>query len=201
MQTRAFFFAALVTMAQAANAGTRLWTFDDDPPGQLPPGFTSEGGDWKVVQAAGGRALMQSAKNSDPTFNLVLIGDTAARDVDISVDLRPVAGELDQGGGIVWRAKDSKNYYLARYNPLEDNYRFYTVVDGKRTMLANADIPRSTGAHALRVTMAGEHVECYFDGKKVLDKTDGTLTGPGKIGLWTKSDAQSQFDNLKLITP
>src|SRR6266567_2465356 len=81
--------------------------------------------------------------------------DTNAKDVDVSVKMKAVAGETDQGGGLVWRARDAKNYYLARYNPLEDNYRLYKVVDGKRTLIQNADITHSGGWHTLRVTMSG----------------------------------------------
>jgi hypothetical protein len=127
-----------------------------------------------------------------------LVDDTSAQDVDLKVEMRAIAGELDQGGGLVWRAKDAKNYYLARYNPLEDNYRLYTVVAAKRTMLRDAKIERVAGVHTLRVTTRGDHVECFFDGRKILDAIDSTFAAPDKIGLWTKSDAQTQFDNLSL---
>jgi len=113
--------------------------------------------------------------------------------------MKAVAGEIDQGGGIVWRAKDAKNYYLARYNPLEDNYRLYKVIDGKRTMFLNADIAHSDGWHALRITMSGDQIVCYYDGKKYMEHKDDTLKEAGKIGLWSKADAQSQFDDLTLI--
>src|SRR6185312_9085510 len=119
-----------------------------------------------------------------------------AKDVDLSVRLKAVAGETDQGGGLVWRAKDAQNYYLARYNPLEDNYRLYKVIDGKRTMFLNADIKHSAGWHDLRVTMNGKRIECYYDGKKYLEYEDESLPEAGRIGLWTKADAQSQFDDL-----
>jgi hypothetical protein len=123
------------------------------------------------------------------------------KDVDVSVRLKAVAGANDQGGGLVWRAKDAKNYYIARYNHLEDNYRVYKVVDGKRTMFLSANITHDDAWHPLRVTMVGDHIECYYDGKKYLDVRDSTFPGAGKIGLWSKSDAQSHFDDLTLVTP
>ena len=73
------------------------------------------------------------------------------------------------------------------------------MVDGKRTLLQNADIAHSEGVRTLRVAMNGDHIECYYDGKKFLDQKDATFTDPGKIGLWTKADAQTQFDNLTLV--
>jgi hypothetical protein len=112
--------------------------------------------------------------------------------------MKAVAGEVDQGGGLVWRAKDAKNYYLARYNHLEDNYRLYKVVDGKRTLIQNADITHSDGWHTLRVRMTGDQITCEYDGKTYLEAKDDTFPGPGKIGLWSKADAQSQFDDLSL---
>ena len=152
---------------------TRTWSFDRDATGQIAAGFTGAVGTWMVVVSDNGQALAQLAKNPDETFNIALCDETQVKDVDISVRMKAIAGQEDQGGGIVWRAKDAKNYYLAHYNPLEDNYRFYTVIDGKRTQLANADIKHSPGWHTLRITMVGDHVECYYDGMKVLDQTDG----------------------------
>lgn len=183
----------------AAESGPRVWTFDDDVTGQIAKGFKGEVGTWTVVDVGQGKALAQTAKNSDATFNIALLPETSAKNVDISVVMKAIAGELDQGGGIVWRAKDAKNYYLARYNPLEDNYRVYKVVDGKRMQLQSVKIAATPGPHTLRITMSGEHIECYYDGKKFLDHSDATFAGPGMIGLWTKADAQTQFDNLTLI--
>jgi hypothetical protein len=179
----------------------RNWTFDDDETGAIAKGFTNEVGEWKVAPSDNGKALAQSAKNPNSIFNVTLISDTNAKDVDLTVRMKAIAGEHDQGGGLVWRAKDAKNYYLARYNPLEDNYRLYHVVDGKRTLIQNVDIPHSDGWHTLRVTMTGDQIACYYDGKKYNEAKDSTFPGAGKIGLWSKADAQSQFDDLSLATP
>jgi hypothetical protein len=181
-----------------ADDAKRTWTFDGDVSGQIAKGFTNEVGQWSVVASDKGKALAQSAKNPNAVFNITLISDTNAKDVDLSVRMKAVAGETDQGGGLVWRAADAKNYYLARYNPLEDNYRLYRVVGGKRTHIQNVDIAHSDGWHTLRVTMTGDQITCYYDGKKYLESKDTTFAGSGKIGLWSKADAQSQFDDLTL---
>ena len=112
--------------------------------------------------------------------------------------LKAVAGEIDRGGGLVWRAKDAKNYYVARYNPLEDNYRVYKVEDGKRTMFKGEKVPGDEKWHSLRVTMVGPKITCYFDGKQYLEAEDATFPGAGMIGLWSKADAQSYFDDLSI---
>lgn len=182
----------------AADGVKRTWTFDDDATGQIAKGFTNEVGAWSVALSDNGKALAQSAKNANSVFNITLISDTNTKDVDLSVRMKAIAGDTDQGGGLVWRAKDAKNYYLARYNPLEDNYRLYHVLGGKRTLIQNVDIPHSDGWHTLRVTMSGDQISCYYDGKKYLEAKDTKLTEAGKIGLWSKADAQSHFDDLTL---
>ena len=185
----------------AGDGAKRTWTFDDDETGAIAKGFTNEVGEWKVAASDKGKALAQSAKNPNSVFNVTLISDTNAKDVDLTVRMKAIAGEHDQGGGLVWRAKDAKNYYLARYNPLEDNYRLYHVVNGKRTLIQNVDITHSDGWHTLRVTMTGDKITCYYDDKKYIEAKDSTITESGKIGLWSKADAQSQFDDLTLATP
>jgi hypothetical protein len=193
--------ALLLGPLYAGEGAKRTWTFDNDETGAIAKGFTNEVGEWKVAPSDNGNALAQSAKNPNSVFNVTLISDTNAKDVDLSVRMKAIAGEHDQGGGLVWRAQDAKNYYLARYNPLEDNYRLYHVLKGKRTLIQNVDITHTEGWHTLRVTMMGDQITCYYDGKKYLEAKDSTLPDAGKIGLWSKADAQSQFDELTLITP
>jgi hypothetical protein len=190
--------ALLALVARAAIDSTRTWTFDNETTGLIAKGFTNEVGEWKVEPSDTGNALAQRAKNADSVFNITLASDTSAKDLDLSVRVKALAGKADQGGGLVWRARDAKNYYLARYNPLEDNYRAYKVVGGHRTMLKSADIPHSAGWCTLRITMKGDHIECFYDGKKSLEADDATFPDAGKVGLWSKADAQSHFDDLKL---
>jgi hypothetical protein len=176
------------------------WTFEGERAGSVPKGFREHVGKWRVVESDGRKVLGQQADSPDKVFNVVLLKGKTERDIDLSVELKAVAGKLDQGGGLIWRAKDRNNYYVARYNPLEDNYRVYKVERGKRTMFQNADIPHTPGWHTLRVRIRGNHFECFYDGKKYLDGNDATFPEPGMIGLWTKADAQSYFDNLQLKT-
>ena len=145
----------------------KTWDFESDEPGKIAEGFTAEVGRWEVVQDGDNHVLAQKAKNDDATFNVALVEGTSYKDVDLSVRLRAVAGEIDRGGGLVWRARDAKNYYIARYNPLEDNFRVYKVEDGKRTQFRSAKVPGDDKWHTLRVTMTGPKITCYLDGKKL----------------------------------
>jgi hypothetical protein len=191
----------LLSTGVLAQQAKLTWTFDNDKPGQIAGGFSNETGDWKVVADASApskpNVLAQMAKSSSSTYNLSLLGDLQFKDVDVSVQMKSVAGKLDQGGGLVWRAKDAKNYYVVRYNPLEDNLRLYRVVKGTRSApLQDMTIKHADGWHELRVIMSDDRIECYYDGKKYMDVRDATFKEAGKIGLWTKADAQTQFDDL-----
>jgi hypothetical protein len=202
------FVLLLATMAGAqtgstgaSDAGRRDWDFASDTPRRIPKGFVGAVGTWEVVADADNRVLAQKAKSADSTFNIVLISDTSYADLDLSVRMKAVAGEVDQGGGLVWRATDAKNYYLARYNPLEDNFRVYKVQDGTRTQFQSAKVGGDRGWHTLRITMVGTKITCYLDGKKYLEVEDSTFPKPGKIGVWSKADAQSYFDDLTVSPP
>ena len=131
---------------------------------------------WTLI----GDTRWQVAKNEKPIFNLALATGVEAQDLDLSVRLKAVAGEIDQGGGLAWRAADAKNYYLARYNPLEDNFRLYKVVDGVRTQLQTADIQHTAGWHTLRVSMQAAHIQCFYDGRKYLEADDQTFAGTAR---------------------
>jgi hypothetical protein len=176
----------------------RSWDFEAEEVGKAPQGFHEEVGRWVVAQEGGNRVLAQRAENEDETFNLVLVEGTSYRDLDLSVRVKAGTGEIDQGGGFVWRARDKGNYYIARYNPLESSLRVYKVEDGERTQLDHADVPADHKWHTIRITMTGREALGYFDGKKVLVAEDRTFAEPGMVGLWSKADARSAFDDLKV---
>jgi hypothetical protein len=189
--------ASAVASSARPGAEKRSWDFESDAAGKIAKGFTNEVGRWEVVDDGGNRVLAQLAKSDDAVFNVALAEGTAYKDVELSVRLRAVAGENDRGGGLVWRARDKDNYYIARYNPLEDNFRVYKVENGKRTQFRSAHVPGDTNWHTLRVTMTGSKIVCYLDGTKHLECEDATFPGAGRIGLWSKADAQSYFDDLR----
>lgn len=190
----------MILGAGPVSGGTtrQVWDFESDQPGTLARQFRSEVGRWEVVRDGDNRVLAQGARNDNPVYNVALVEGTSIKDLDLSVRVRAIAGEVDRGGGLVWRARDAKNYYVARYNPLEDNFRVYKVQDGKRTQLQSAKVPADGAWHTLRVTMVGSKIACDLDGKRYLDAEDTTFSDPGMIGLWSKADAQSYFDDLTL---
>lgn len=156
---------------------------------------------WKVVEDAStpsksGYALAQLAEGPRSVFNLCVLKDSQFKDGEVSVRFKSITGDIDQGGGVVWRYKDAGNYYVARYNPLELNYRVYKLVDGRRIQLASEDgfeLPEGKW-HELSIRHEGTRMVCSLNGKPMLRVEDDTFTEAGRVGLWTKADAQTQFD-------
>jgi hypothetical protein len=186
------------------------YNFDADTAGQPPAKFhsarTGQGSEGKWVVMADSTApskpnvvAQTSTDKTDYRFPLLIGDEGSFRDLDISVKFKAVSGSVDQAGGLVFRLKDTNNYYIVRANALEDNYRLYHVVDGRRVQFAGANFKVSSGTwHELRVEATGNKFVCYFDGVKKIEVTDDTFKDAGKVGLWTKADSVTYFDDLTI---
>jgi len=201
---------ALVLPAMLALPATgQTITFGDAKSGLLPVAFemgrTGRGGaaTWSVVDdatAEGGRALAQtSTDKTDYRFLLAIYRPFSARDVQITVHFKPVAGQVDQAGGVVVRLASVDDYYVARANALEDNVRLYRVVKGKREEIRGADIKVAPNAwHTLTLRAAGDLFTVGYDGQILFTATDKTFSNAGKVGLWTKADSVTHFDRMEI---
>ena len=187
---------AHLVLAVDATHGERKWDFEVDTVGKDAPGFRTVKGTWTIEQDGANRVLAQTARNADAVFNLLVRADVLFSDVDCSVRLKANQGVVDQGGGIVWRLKDARTYYVARFNPLEDSFRVYKVLDGKRTQLGSMKVAGDTEWHTLRISMHGSKIRCTLDQIHLLEVDDEAIRGFGRVGLWSKADAQSYFDDF-----
>ena len=158
-------------------------------------------GKW-VVQAvddapSGKNVLAQTdGDTTDYRFPIAYTGPEL-KDLRLAVKCKPIAGKGDQGCGILWRLKDADNYYITRANALEDNVHLYHTVKGRRVKFAGWNGKVTSGAwHELAMEMVGDHIQVFFDGKKVIDEHDDTFKDAGKFGVWTKADSIIQFDDL-----
>jgi uncharacterized membrane protein YkoI len=202
-----------VTKTEEEPMPLALWTFDKFEVGKTPAGLlaketqpSGKPGEWKVTAdptaPSGSNVLTLTTNAPGRTFNVALFDKTSYKDLDLRVRVRGNTGKEDQGGGLIWRAKDENNYYICRINPLEDNFRVYKVVDGKRTQLQSTKFKPDTGKwYQVRAVMVGDRITCYVDGKKYLEAKDDTFKDAGMVGLWTKADASSSFDNLAVFAP
>nr|WP_268868902.1 hypothetical protein [Methylobacterium radiotolerans]WKV18917.1 LamG domain-containing protein [Methylobacterium radiotolerans JCM 2831] len=158
-------------------------------------------GRWETVvdaEAADGRAVVQTSDDpTDDRFPLLIRMATAPADVRVRTRIKPMAGSVDQAGGMALRLLDRNNYYLVRANALESNVRFYKVTAGRRVQLAGADLPVTAGAwHELAITAREDRFAVSFDGRELFTAVDETFRSPGKIAFWTKADSVTWFDRL-----
>ena len=197
------------TISKESNAS---WNFDEVPVGKLPAGWkvdaTNQEGPlatWQVLKdttaPSGDHVLAMTSPNHTfgGAFNICWVDTVSFLDGEIEVRFKAIKGEEDQGGGVIWRARDKENYYIARFNPLEDNFRIYYVRDGARKILADIRIALPSGKwHILKITQHSNHFEGYLNGKKLLEGTDNLFTKAGGVGLWTKADAVTSFDDFSI---
>ncbi len=204
--------AAITTWAQTVD-------FNKEKAGEPPKGFSTaltgqgKAGVWVVTkdEAAPNQGNVLAQTDADATsyrFPLCVHDGVAAKDADISVKFKPVSGKRDQAAGIVWRYKDKDNYYIVRANALENNVVLYKVQNGKREDLPLKGEGRTYGKKTkvpsgqwstLRVTAKGHLFIVYLNGEKLYEVEDGTFTEAGKVGLWTKADSVTYFDDLQVI--
>jgi hypothetical protein len=196
-------------VALAAEEKMRAFKFGKGDTGKVPAGWKSEqtgkgeGSVWKVTAddtapSKTGFVLAQTAESPEAVFNLCVAQDTSYKDLELSVAFKAVRGKEDQGGGVVWRYQDADNYYICRMNPLESNFRVYKVVGGSRKTLQSKESVKVPAGewHTIKIKQAGDQIECYLDDKKYLEAKDSTFDKAGKVGLWSKADAQSYFDSF-----
>ncbi|WP_353662376.1 family 16 glycoside hydrolase [Hydrogenimonas sp. SS33] len=198
-------------MAAALFAATFAWDFEKTPIGKVPKGWqvgvtnADTLPEWKVVGQRGNRVLLMAKPavsggvfGIGSVFNLCYTREAAAEDLDATVRFKALSGREDQGGGIMWRVKDDGTYYVARFNPLEDNFNFYKVVRSHRSKIAGARVKPAPGWHTMRIVQKGGRFEGYLDGKRILSATDSSIEGRGGTGLWTKADAVTAFDDFRV---
>ncbi len=192
----AFLCVSVSAMADATS-------FDADVVGQPPAGWTcgatGRGNPVWTVEADPsasnkGKVLRQSGT---ATFPWCVKSDARLSDGWVEVKFKPIAGREDQAGGVVWRWKDGDNYYVARANALENNVSLYYTERGNRKTLKYIDAPVAPGQwHTLRVEFAGTKIGVALDGKRYIDFEDNHISGPGAVGVWTKADSVTAFNDF-----
>jgi hypothetical protein len=201
----------------AVHAAGRTIDFSQDTVDQPPKGFefghtagVGRPGRWVIQTDGSNKVLAQTdADSTRSRFPVAVLSDLTAPDVDLSVRFKPVSGRVDQAAGLVWRYQNQDNYYIVRANALEDNVVLYKVEGGKRTDLPLQGAGRTYGKKTevpagqwstLRVVANGPLFEVYVNGSKLYEVEDGTFSTAGKVGVWTKADSVTQFDDLTAVT-
>jgi hypothetical protein len=138
------------------------------------------------------------AQKGKGTFPFCIDSTASLENGFAEVKFMPISGKEDQAGGLIWRFKDKETYYIARANALEDNVTIYHTLKGSRREFKSAHVKVAPKAwHSLRVDFLGNHFLVTFDGQKVLDAYDNTIQGAGAVGVWTKADSVTYFDDFQ----
>jgi len=163
-------------------------------------GGSAEGALVADATAVGGRSIAQtSTDKTDYRFPVAIYKPYSGKNFEVSVRFKPVAGTVDQAGGLAVRLQTPDDYYVVRANALEDNVRFYRVVKGKREQLASANTKVASNTwHMLGLKAQGDRFSVSYDGKELFTTRDGTFTEAGKVALWTKADSVTHFDSLTI---
>ena len=181
--------------------------FDTLTAGHPPPGWTatktgSGTAKWTIEQDDSAPSKPNVLKQSgQATYPVCIKDDTSIKDGFVEVKFKPISGKEDQAGGLIWRAKDSNNYYIARANALEDNVTIYHTINGRRTEKKRTNMKVASNQwHTLRVDFQDNRFTVTFDGKKAIDWDDNTFKDAGKVGVWTKADSVTLFDDFSYGT-
>ena len=164
-------------IAGVTGRGSHRWTVEVDPSAPSKP-----------------NVLKQSGQGD---FPWCVLRDASLADGFVEVKFNPLSGRQDQAGGLVWRWKDGDNYYVARANALENNVSLYYTQSGRRITIKYVDAPVAANQwHTLRVEFAGKHIRVALDGKVYIEQDDGHIAGAGSVGVWTKADSVTVFDDF-----
>jgi hypothetical protein len=181
--------------------------FEKDQVGKAPAGWTATqtgtgAATWTVVQDSTAPSRPNVLKQSGvAAYPVCLKDDTNIKDGFVDVKFKSLSGKEDRAGGVVWRARDANNYYVARANALEDNVTIYHTINGRRTEKKRTNMKVAPNEwHNLRVDFQGSHFTVMLDGKKAIDWDDETFKDAGKVGVWTKADSVTLFDDFSYGT-
>jgi hypothetical protein len=196
-------FIMTTTSLMTTIASSQTVNFDELKTGAAPPGWTATQtgkgeAKWSVEADASAPSKPSVLKQSgEAAYPVCIKDDTNLKDGFVEVKFKPVLGKEDQAGGVIWRCKDKDNYYIARANALEDNVTIYHTIKGKRTEKKRTEMKVSSNQwHSLRVDFHGSHFMVTFDGKKAIEWDDETFKDAGKVGVWTKADSVTLFDDF-----
>jgi hypothetical protein len=208
---RRIIIAATLLLLEANDMSNHAVSFESNQTGSTPEGWTatltgSGNPKWTVESDETAPSKAKVVKQSGrATYPLLLKNDTSIKDGFIEIKFKAVAGSEDRAAGVVWRAKDANNYYVARANALEDNFVLYKTINGVRSALdivgrkggygVSVPVPANTW-HSLRIDFKGARFTASFNGKQMFEVDDSTFTGAGKVGLWTKADSVTLFDEV-----
>jgi hypothetical protein len=195
--------ASAPPLATSALTASCKWNFDADQVGGVPAGAQAFSGSWVVRTEPDApsppNALCQTG-NAD--FPALMLDQKPLTDVVLVAKFKPISGSLDRAAGLIPRIKDKGNYYILRANALENNVNLYKYVDGRRSGLRDGQAKVASGQwQELRLEVRGDTLRGFLNREPVVQASDGTFNAGGGVGLWTKADSQTCFDDVEVSVP
>ena len=197
----------VLILASNASLASETIHFDKGKPGAVPgqwiAGITGSGTPvWKLLQddSAPSKPLVLNQSGAG-SFPWCVYKGARLSDGFVAVKFKPLSGKVDQAAGLIWRGKDANNYYVARANALENNVSVYYVKNGRRKTIRYEDVPDDLSVkrnvwQTLRVDFHGNHIVVSFQGRKIIELDDDHIQGKGALGVWTKADSVTSFDDF-----
>jgi hypothetical protein len=202
-RTASLIVAACVLALWQNAAMAQTVDFDQDTVGALPAGWkagvTGRGSPrWAVEKDDTAPSPPNVLKQSGSgTFPWCVKSDASIENGSVEVKFKPISGREDAAGGVVWRWKNADNYYVARANALENNVSLYYTANGRRNTIKYVDAPVAKNQwHTLRVEFSGKSIRVALDGKLYIEQQDDHIAGTGAVGVWTKADSVTAFDDF-----
>ena len=203
-KTLFLFVSTFASVAAMTTTRAETFSFDRDATGAPPAGWrsgvTGRGSPkWSIEADASAPSKPNVLKQSGSgTFPWCVRPEVSLENGYVEVKFKPISGREDQAGGVVWRWKDGDNYYIARANALENNVSLYYTANGRRNTLKYVDAAVAGNAwHTLRVEFAAKRIRVIFDGKPYIEMDDEHIAGTGAVGVWTKADSVTLFDDFR----
>ncbi len=221
------FLLAVALLAWTASGAERVFNFGEYPFDQTPSNFVSavtgrgKPGEWKILLDQAPSMMPARDTNAPATtqhavlaqlerfaldqhFPVLAYNDEKFDDFTFSTRIKIVGGAMAQMGGMVFRYKDAKNYYVLVASVLDKHFWFFKIVNGVRSdrLIGPAIEISKDEWHDISVQCDGNHINCLFDGKQVIPMITDDSFSNGKVGFWTKSDSVVYFTDAKVnFTP
>ena len=194
--------AVPATPASAFTSASSRWSFDSDLVAGIPRGATVFSGSWTVRAEADAPGTPNAlCQIGNATYPAITLSDAVYTDFLVQTRFKPISGNTDRAAGIIFRVQDKDNYYILRANALENNVNIFKYVNGSRSLLKEGSAKVLSGRwQELRVEVVGSRIRGFLDGQLVVEASDNTFKS-GKIGLWTKADSVTCFDDVEVRTP
>jgi len=192
---------AVTYASPAPNASAKTWNFDGDAPGSPPSGSEVFTGTWVVRAEADAPSKPHAlCQDGNAEFPAIALGREVYADVTVSMRFKPISGKIDQAGGVIARVQDKDNYYILRANALEANVNLYKYAGGRRSGIKDGPTKVASGQwQELRLELSGDTLRGSLNGQLVVEAKDATYKA-GRIGVWTKADSVTCFDDI-VVTP